>query len=610
MSQLLWTFEKIRPLAGHPDAAVRHWAQERLTKLFPDQAAEVIATQLDDPDIYISGSAVDFLGQTGQSDRYGPLLLERLPRAEGWQFDRLALALARLNYRPTLPELLAVVEQRFQSPKAMGRLFSGVQTALHALGKFGGDAVRQGLWRLLDQTPPTDPRAGSLMEALLEAAQPEDIPRLIEHYRAWPRNDNQQEHIGAFAASVEARRLFEEILSDLTKDFDSLFDQVWWWLNEEVDLSQASLDEFEQTFNHRYDGVAEIAWREARRLVAGRGDAVDAWQAAWAAGEPLTGYPRRVVYTLAILEGFAAQPRTYLTRRQLEGGLVFCLAAQLSVERDDRAFLEAAADQTEALLSIAAQAREHVLPDLAERLVAQGPEVAPRLIDLFDARDSSWASIRIAKIIEQMARCYPGSCDAAVPKLIAALNEDQGDYLEEAVSDALEAIGPAAVPQINAHLRYTDDMSRQIYLTGSLGNIPVKEAGEVILEKLLSGQEIEEIDLITLVDLGDPAAIEPLYQLWTPGDHILAENLLVLCQIHGVEKPELEEWRRLVQAQDERTARFLEDDFEAVLDKPDDLPPQPVIRQWQLDAPASKGDSGSQKSHKKSGKSKRKKKKR
>ena len=95
MEPLLWSFEEIRPFAGHRDAPLRRWALDRLIKLFPDRAGEVLLTMLDDKDAFIASEAVDFLGKSGDTDKYGPTLLEHLNRADGEHFGRLAVALAR-----------------------------------------------------------------------------------------------------------------------------------------------------------------------------------------------------------------------------------------------------------------------------------------------------------------------------------------------------------------------------------------------------------------------------------------------------------------------------------------------------------------------------------
>jgi hypothetical protein len=263
-----------------------------------------------------------------------------------------------------------------------------------------------------------------------------------------------------------------------------------------------------------------------------------------------------VLYTLLILAGLA-EPSPDLAQRRRESALGLSSLTQLSIESDDQVRLETAADKTEMLLAILTQPREHVLPDIVERVVALGPEMAPRLIDLLEPEDFGWGTIRTAHVIEHLARLHPGSCDAAVSKLIACIHEEQGDYMKQAASTALEAIGPPAVGLINQQLRQTRDMFRQIYLTGVLGEIPVESAAQVILEKIKAGKPVEEMELSALTDIGSASAIEPLYRMWKPGDHLLAEFLLILCELNGVQKPELPEWRRLMEAEDKRLARAM-----------------------------------------------------
>jgi hypothetical protein len=578
MEQLLWSFEDIKRFASHPDAPLRLWAMDRLIKLFPDEAGNVLVTMLDDKGRFIAGKALDFLAETGEPEKYGPILLEHLQRAEGEHFGRLAMTLARLGYRPALPLILAYTNEDDRQIS-----FGEYLSITFALGRFGGNEVRRTLWTLLEQAGSSTDMVKPLLEALLQAAQPEDIPRLVRHYRSLPFDDSWHSPISAFAGSVEATRLVEELGYGLKHGLEAMLERAEWWIGVPLSLSEICRDDLEEAFENNYLDVASILLREARRLVEERGDDLAGWQAAWAAGERPAGYRQRALYTLLILEGLAEQSPPDLAQLQRESVLGLGLLAQLSVESDDQARLDTAADQTEVLLDILAQPREHVLPNLIDRVVALGPAIVPRLIDLLAPEDFGWAAVRIAHTIERMARWYPGSCDAAVLKLIAGIHEEQGDYMKEAASAALEAIGPAAVELINKHLRHTRDISRKIYLTGVLGEIPIESATHVLLGEIKAGKPVEEMELGALADIGSASAIEPLYRMWKPGDHLLAEYLLILCELNGVEKPELPEWRRLIQAQDERLARAMSGDL-SVLEGPETLrAPLPPIPTWQLE---------------------------
>ncbi|MDD5779421.1 MAG: hypothetical protein PHU95_08235, partial [Candidatus Thermoplasmatota archaeon] len=72
---------------------------------------------------------------------------------------------------------------------------------------------------------------------------------------------------------------------------------------------------------------------------------------------------------------------------------------------------------------------------------------------------------------------------------------------------------------------------------------------------------LDEAHVVTLAGIGSPSAIEPLYRLWREGhdqERLLAEYLLVLCELNGVRKPELAEWRRSVEAEEARMARIFD----------------------------------------------------
>jgi HEAT repeat protein len=257
-----------------------------------------------------------------------------------------------------------------------------------------------------------------------------------------------------------------------------------------------------------------------------------------------------VVHSLLLFELFAAHPSPQPAVRQRESGLGLALLSKLGIGRDDQALLDAADDQASALLSILAQDREYVLPDIVERVAALGPQIVPRLTAMLDPGGFGWGMLRAIQAIERLARLHPGSCDAAVPGLVALLNDDQGDFVLEGASHALEAIGAPAAPVMLAHLR-DDDMARQIFLTGALQQIPTESAAQAILAWLADGEPLDEAHVTTLEGIGSPSAIEPLYALWkSEPDQVLAESLLVLCQLHGVSKPELPEWRQAVEAQD------------------------------------------------------------
>jgi hypothetical protein len=260
-----------------------------------------------------------------------------------------------------------------------------------------------------------------------------------------------------------------------------------------------------------------------------------------------------------ILESFASQPGPNQEQRMKESALGLALLCQLSVNRDDQARLDTAGDRSETLLAILAENRQHVLPGIVDQAAALGPEIVPRLLAGIEPEGFYWGMIRVIKTIERLARHHPGSCDQAIPRLIETINDQQGDYVLEACSRALEAIGPAAVEPIVEHLR-DEGIARQIYLTGVLEQMPTESAAQGILDWLEDGEPLDEAHVVTLAGIGSPSAIEPLYRLWKEGhdqERLLAEYLLVLCELNGIRKPELAEWRRSVEAEEARLARIV-----------------------------------------------------
>jgi len=140
--------------------------------------------------------------------------------------------------------------------------------------------------------------------------------------------------------------------------------------------------------------------------------------------------------------------------------------------------------------------------------------------------------------------------------LVETVDDKQGDFVLEACETALVAIGPAAVGALAEAMR-DDDISRQIYLTGALAQIPTERAARELIDWIESSAGAEEYQIEALKDIGHPAAIDLLCEWWEPGDYPLSEALLVLCEVNGIHAPELPEWRDDVAAQDEEIEQAL-----------------------------------------------------
>ncbi|MDD3828581.1 MAG: hypothetical protein PHY79_21670 [Anaerolineae bacterium] len=558
MEELLWTFEDVVRFIEHPDRPLRRWALERLTKRFPHQAGEALLAMVDDPDGYISLMAAQFLVETGDRDKYGPPLLERLGEAEGTRFGYLAQALARLDQRQALP----LIVERFESAGRTTDPFEANEFLylVGALGTFGGDSARQLLWEILDSFPRDRLFVDAVMQAVLDAGQLEDVPRLVQFYRAWPVGPYGSRELNVFASAVGAERLAQEMGYAVGDGLEKTLERAEWWLMRPPELSEPCRRDLLGAFGRGHQGVFDLLLGEARRIIELRGDDLAGWENAWLAGDRPDGYRREALMVPLMLEAFAAQPSPNREQRMKESALGLALLCQLSVNGDDQARLDTAGDRSETLLAILAENRQHVLPGIIDQAAALGPEIVPRLLAGIEPEGFYWGMLRIIKTIERLARYHPGSCDEAIPLLIETINDQQGDYILEACSRALEAIGPAAVEPIVEHL-HDEGIARQIYLTGVLEQMPTESAAQGILDWLKDGEALDEAHVVTLAGIGSPSAIEPLYRLWREGhdqERLLAEYLLVLCELNGVRKPELAEWRRSVEAEEARMARIFD----------------------------------------------------
>jgi hypothetical protein len=544
LDRLLWTADDAARFARHPDTPLRFWALERLTTLFPDRAGDALIPLLGDPDGHLVLQASEFLAGTGDRERYGPILMEYLCQAHGEHVGYLALALGRLHYEPALPIILETMARELDGPPTMP--WYSLWRVIQAAGLLGGGEARTALWKHLQTLTPAHPLHPAILGALLDAARPEDVTATVQAYRSWPVAENPDPYLEQLAGAADASRLVYEIRQVAARGLPAALQAAYDWLASPPRLSTRVQMDLQRAFRHRHLRTAEVLLAAARQLVQERGDDTAGWRAAWEDGARLSGYPRRTLCTLLILEALAADPAPTAPQRQEEAALGLALLCQLSVDHDDRRTLDTAPDRQEALLDILLDARQPVLPDIVEQAAALGPQILPELLAALDPHDWGWGTLRAAQTIAQLARRYPGSCGEAIPLLIEMLHEEQGDYLCEACHDALAAIGPVAVPAMAAHLA-DGDGTRQIYLTGALERIPTERAAQAILAALdQEAMELDEMSALALADIGSASAIEPLYALWpeAPDFMPLTEALLILCQLHHVDKPELPEWRR------------------------------------------------------------------
>lgn len=550
MLELLWTAEQVAGFVSHPDRAVRRWALDRLAQRFPDHAPSALIPLLDDDHDYLILRAAELLAESGDRVRGTPPLLQRLPAAKGSRLGHLIRALARLD--PGTAQTWLAERVDAERIKVTADEFP---LMVEALGRAGGPEARSRLWKLLGRFTADGMTASSVVAALLEVAQPEDIRPLVQRLRSWPDSEHAwRTSLSALAVAVGAGRLANELTDARSDRLAMLLDRAERWLNQRPAFRPEAQRALAEAVRQRQSRLFTILLDEARHILESRGDDRAGWRAAWEAGERLVGYRRQAVLATLILEALTAPLGQRPDRIPTEGVLALALVCELWADRDDEGDLEQAEDRTATLLSILGTDRENILPAVSEELVALGPPLVPRLITLLEPGRMEWGAIRAAQLLARLAQRYPGSCDAAIPALIAHVTDESGDFLLEAVSEALSAIGPAAVEPIARALN--DDDTRTIYLTGVLGNIPCERSAQVLLERMqleaFADWREREAFAARLADTGSRTAIPALLALWRPGDPHLAEHLLVLHVVNGLNHPSLAEWRRLTEAEEAR----------------------------------------------------------
>jgi hypothetical protein len=560
MPALLWSLNQLAAFVVHPDAPVRKWALNRLSDRFPEAAPAAVVPLLDDPDTNLLFKAAELIGASSDPERFRSALLERLPAAQGERFGRLAVALARLDpnaARPFLLERARLGRQRLQEDEYL--------LVVEGLGHAGGGESRQALWQLLGAYTRDAFGAMAVVESLLQIAPPGDIRRLVQRLRAWPPSRRLwRSSTSALAAAANVERLFEEMAGAAGGGLRSMLEQAEGWLGRPAHLNAQQTRALARAFRDRPAEMFPLLQAEAVRLLAARQDDVAGWRAQWESGVQLSGYRRQAVLSLLILEALLSPLLPHANRLRAEAILALSLVCQLAVDRDDEGALAAAVDPAQALLAILAQPREHVLPDILERVAKLGPAAVPGLVPLLHRGQPEWGAIRAARAVALLARQWPEACASAIPALLERMTDREGDFVLEACAAALSAIGPPAVEPIAAALDVSDDLTREIYLIGVLGDTPAERSSEVILSLLSERAPANPRDLemyVTAVtSTGSPSAIPVLLAHWKPGvpllTPLLSECLLVLHVVNGLGHPQMAEWRALVQAEDARIAEL------------------------------------------------------
>ena len=554
MSDPLWQLQDLERLTTHPSRLVRDWVRDRVEKLplGPD-AWNILIRLLDDRDEQIVSLTAAHLREAGEV-RAGPALHAVLPRYRGNTAGNLMMALGRLHYAPALPALLARLEQPQDFAEYLGNVT--------ALAQFGGEQARAVLLRQWDNAPENELALSALASALLALNDDQGrlgdtlIPRIVAKYLHAPQKHSRLltdlRHTFPphwIAENLSAERGLDVVCAELREDYHLATDEIF----HENTRTQLARD-----------------WGKARGL----GERTPLYaQAAHAAAErrvqetSSAEHARQTARRLALLDAFA-QSRGELANlddrgaSELETFLVVT-AVIVGGLRDYRAELQSAPDRLATLWELWLADDPLVPDDLGDEIVAMGAAAIPRLAAVVQPEHFTWGGERAATTLvktcgersESIARAAPQGASSLAPIVIEWLVPDTGEIIVEAARDILVALGESSLDAIAAALPGRNSR-QQIYLLSALGDIPYARSAQLILdhfEALLTADG--EMTLEALRDLGSALAIEPLRAERVPGEDLLNEILLLLCELNDVQLPELSELRA---AYDQRQAEMAE----------------------------------------------------
>ncbi|MEW5957265.1 MAG: hypothetical protein AB1801_06055 [Chloroflexota bacterium] len=546
-SPRLWTLADYQAFLQHADPIIRNWAVHCIEEQFPHQRAESFVSLLTDGDRHLQIAAASAIDDGGDS-RYEPALLAVWPESKGPVRNWLTRALGRLRSPAILPDLIAVVEAVADTPLTRNEdemIWRAPHAAAEALGHYPDEPARATLWRLIERYPADDRLTFAAVEGLLRFIRPDEVTRLIQRWAELkPATSKWWQILRALAGVANLEGLVMQLIDLPADDPDELLDYLDFWFLQDIPYSAGVVAMFDQAAGAAKAGLFAPLLAELERVLAERGDDVNAWLAAWQNGEHPSGYRGRMLYAHQLLAALAAHPPRRPQKYQAAVCLGLALLAQALVDQDDEAALRAAPNEMfrqATLLSILGSPRPNVLPDIIEQVTALGPGVAPHLVEILES-DNVWAWLRVLPVTERLARTQPGAADAVAPAILDLIHLEQGDEVLEQARLALVAIGPGAVEAIGERLGQDD--TYDIFAGSALTDISTPAAVETWLDYLASKPELDEFDIEMLGDLGHAAAIPFLRDnfAWR-NDPLLCTALYKLAVVTQYAGPEFRHWR-------------------------------------------------------------------
>lgn len=571
--QRLWTLTDYCRFLRHPEPLIRGWAAERIEQQYPRQAAKSFSGLLADPDRHLQITAARAIGDSGDA-RYEPALWAVFPQSQGAVRNWLLTALGQLRTPALLPELITLITDAPPHSPAGEAEMLALRSVLEALGNYPGPAAQAALWQFIERYQDDDRLAYTAVQSLLRQAGGESMPRLVRvlaHLQPgsegwWRTGLALVEPIGLESLAREASALLDEP--------DELLFLLDDWFQEEISYSEAFEDAYDEAVRQQYAGLLPHLLAEFERVAGVSPSDLPAG--------PPGSYRWRMFYTRRLLTALVEQPPPQPEQYRRAVALGLAALAQALIDQDDEAQLRAAPNELirqAVLLSILGAPRQNVLPDVVGQVAALGAGVMPHLIEMLEG-ETFWAKLRALQVIGQLAQARPGAIEAAIPVILALIDDSQSDYILEAAETALLAIGPAVIVPAAAGLGQVDYVY-DIYLCSVIANIPTLASAEALLRYFASKGAIEEHEVEALADLGHPAAIPYLRDGFEWRDDVLlCTALYKLALLTGYRGREVARWQAVAVAD---YARFMRH-FDPATPAPPaaEAEPQPPKSKWTL----------------------------
>lgn len=551
MSKLICTYEDYCRFAKDSRDNVRHWAFDRLEKLYGAEAKDVIAAMIHDDVQHIACQAPKFLAKIGATEYAAPIL-QRFLDSEGVIAGNCADALGQMKYTQAVPHFINRLKTTEDNNEFLG--------IVDALGAIRTAPAKQTLLELLKQHR-DGPFLGAIVRSLLNFDDVSLIPQIVKTYIARGSSAQFTDRIVSAFEEYTTTRDIQWIVDNIGVSVEKT-KRFFKGLEKEVDFQVVDAlgnDFLSALANHlrakRYDDVSQLIFAAAKAFTIGKHPDVATkpddinWGAIYDKLSP------RIVNSLAFLEAFAQNAKGWASHddRRLENDLFFLIKCLITVIEDyrEQAITDEKKTDLNALMHILAEDRKEISDEVTLLVAEFGVEAVDQLTDVL-AKDN-WGSVRAAEALGKIAD------PKAIPALLAAIVEDKGDFLPEAAKDALVMIGEPVLEYADDILK-SGDSSQKIYLLVALGDIPVEKSVDLILanfDQLLAEMFAEPI-FSALHDLGSPKAIEPLKKEIRKGDLYVDEVFLLLCDLAARESPELNEIRQQIMEHEEMVSRRAE----------------------------------------------------